>query len=82
MLFSVPKGVRHNCGFLLKNAVFAGLVPLNTRPALSEACPERSRMGRSSRRGSRREIRDMKEWQGKKEIGMCPDFPDEVVQRK
>jgi len=27
-------------------------------------------------------LRDMKEWQGKKEIGMCPDFPDEVVQRK
>jgi len=24
----------------------------------------------------------MKEWQGKKEIGMCPDFPDEVVQTK
>ena len=25
----------HNCGFILKNASFAGLVPINTRPVLS-----------------------------------------------
>ena len=53
---------------------------------LSEAsCPELvegSGIEVSQPRDTPQEIRDMKEWQGKKEIGMCPDFPDEVVQRK
>ncbi len=31
MLFSVTKGVKHNCGFLLKNACFAGLNQRFTR---------------------------------------------------